>query len=348
MKYSISFLTSILLLGCSSNKSPENPIKDDETFAFVRNAHSMAYHQNDSAVYLFGGASEKEVLADLWVLDDNNWHEVASADGPEPRTFAPLTYDPTNDRLLLFGGSKVLFGKESSVKNLLNDTWEYKNNAWRKIETSNAPIPRAEAAMAFDENRGVLLLFGGYTIEDGSYIKLGDTWEFRNEDWNLVSEEGPTPRHGVSMSYFPEEESIILFGGSTADKQYGPTAGETWKWNGEAWDKMQITQPSGVFNAVVAYDRESMNLVRFGGWTGGGRTNETWTFQDSSWNKLELATSPSERNHSSMVYDQKNKRMLLFGGHDGANVFGDTWEFTNGTWRVLIEVSPTERVKNGH
>lgn len=314
----------------------------------VRNAHSMVYHPQEASIYLFGGADERQVKSDLWVLEGTNWHKVAVENTPPPRTFAAMAYDPQGNRILLFGGSKVLFGKKATSQNLLQDTWQFKDGNWQKMPTENAPTVRAEASMVYDENRQRMVLFGGYTIQNGDYIKLNDTWEFYEGDWHLVLESGPSARHGVAMAYDQEAKSVVFFGGSTVDKQYGPSKGETWTWKGDQWDKLTIEQPPGVFNATMAYDTAQKRLLRFGGWTGTSRSDATWTFQNNTWKPLQAKIRPSPRNHSGMVYDEKNKRMLLFGGHDGKNVFGDSWEFKGQEWKNIATTRPLKRVKNRH
>lgn len=308
----------------------------------------MAYKSKDSLVYLFGGANEEHVLNDLWVLDSKEWRKVQTLRAPGPRTFAAMVYDHGGDRLVLFGGSKVLFGKGADSLNLLNDTWEFKNNQWKKLETVSAPTRRAESVMVYDYASQTILLFGGYVISNGEYVKLGDTWEYQNNDWTQVATHGPSPRHGVSMTYHRGNQEVMLFGGSTEDRQYGEGTGETWTWNGEKWSKLATPQPPGVFNASVAYDLGKKALLRFGGYDGAGRIDETWSFREGQWIELKTAKSPSPRNHSQMVYDEAQKRLVLFGGHDGKNVFGDTWVYQNENWELLSSSPPRERKKNGH
>lgn len=337
-----NFLIVLVLLASCQNRS------ETSEGGPVRNAHSMAYHAGDSAVYLFGGATEKEVVNTLSKLQNRSWVALNFEGGPEPRTFAAFTYDPKNDRLLLFGGSKVLFGSETTVHNLLNDTWEYKDEQWERIGTSKAPSPRAEMSMAYDARREVIVLFGGYTIENEEYVKLADTWEFRDNTWSKKTVEGPSARHGAPMIYDHERETILLFGGSTVDKQYGEHAGETWTWNGDSWTQVLADhQPEGIFNSTMAYDAEG-NFIRFGGWDGRSRVDLTYTLSSSGWELLQPLNQPTARNHHAMVYDEKNSRILMYGGHDGKYVFGDLWEWTDGKWNLVIKVDPVKRLKNGH
>lgn len=311
----------------------------------VRNAHVMVFDQKHQQVLLFGGADEKQVLGDLWRFSGKKW-KMLKAKGPAPRTFPAIVYDEKNERTVLFGGSKVLFGQETSADNLLNDTWEYKNKRWKRLITDQAPIPRAEAEMAYDPIRQKIYLFGGYTIEGDDYIKLGDTWELDGNQWEKMTETGPSVRHGVVLVYHNDMQKLFLFGGSTADRAYGDQTGESWIFDGQSWTKLDIAQPPNIFNAATAMTND--RLIRFGGWNGKERINETWQFVNGEWNKLSVSPSPSPRNHSALVWDEKNKRLLLFGGHDGENVFGDTWSFERGTWKLLLDQPAQARVSNGH
>lgn len=337
-----------MLLSCGKRvHDGTSPLNDNNAIS-VRNAHSMAYNAKDSRIYLFGGANEKEVLSELWVLDSINWQKVITDGEPQPRTFSSLIYDNKKDRLILFGGNKVLFGNKPDSQSLLNDTWEFKNNRWKKLNMNNSPSPRAEATMAYDERRETIVLFGGYHIQNEEYVKLGDTWEFRDDEWYPASVDGPSERHGVSMAYDADDGSVVLFGGSTIDKQYGEGTGETWKWDGKKWNKLEIEQPGGIFNASMVYDKDRKELFRFGGWNGKSRINETWFFRENKWSEREVDNGPAPRNHSSLVYDENQKRGVLFGGHDGKNVFGDTWEYADQKWRKISGSEPVERVNNGH
>lgn len=338
----------ILLLGCIQNVKNESTRNNNSKSISVRNAHAMAYNSYDSSVYLFGGADEKKVLSDLWVLNENKWNKIMVENGPEPRTFSNLIYDKKNQRLILFGGNKVLFGTKTDEDNLLNDTWEFKNNRWNKLHPINSPTPRAESAMAYDELRETVVLFGGYKIKDGEYIKLGDTWEFKDNDWYLVPNSGPSERHGVSMAYDSANKSVMIFGGSTIDRQYGEGKGETWKWDGVHWEKLNIKQPEGIFNATMVYNKDKGEFMRFGGYNGKSRINETWSFKENIWNMLNIENAPTSRNHSNMVFDERENRIILYGGHDGQNIFGDTWEFKDNKWKQIIYSKVIKRIDNEH
>lgn len=316
--------------------------------SLYRNGHSMAYHRKDSILYVFGGADEEKVTGKLYVLKDSIWDGIETNTSPQARTFASLCYDFKNNRLIIFGGNKVLFGKDTNENNLLNDTWEFSNGKWKKLETKQAPSPRAEMAMSYDEDRGVIVLFGGYKIEKSTYIKLGDTWELSDNEWNLVSLDGPSARNGAAMAYNAEDNYMVLHGGSTLDNQYGEGRGETWIWNGNRWRQMSDSNVAGVYNCAIAYDKKHSIIRRFGGWNGQVRIDETWSLNRSEWNKDRLFTRPLARNHSGMVYDEKRKGLLLYGGHDGDNIFCDVWLYKDEKWIEVISGDPIKRIANNH
>jgi hypothetical protein len=52
--------------------------------------------------------------------------------------------------------------------------------SWSQRNTLTAPSPRNSHAMAFDLDRGVAVVFGGY---NGTNVALGDTWESNPIGW---------------------------------------------------------------------------------------------------------------------------------------------------------------------
>lgn len=298
----------------------------------------MAYDSARGRVLLFGGANERQVLADLWSWDGERW-SCLSEDGPSPRTFPSLAYDAGGQRLILYGGNRVLFGTEQDGDTFLDDMWAWDGRSWERIQTDTPPA-RAEAAMVYDSIRRRLVLFGGHRVVDGERIRLGDTWEWNGHRWEQVSSDGPSARNGAAMAYDARRERAILFGGSGASD-------ETWEWDGSAWKRISSADPEGRFNPAMAYDAGRQEIIRFGGWTGQERARGTWRYDGSQWT-LAGREGPSSRNHTAMTYDSRRGRIVLFGGHDGDRIFGDTWEWDGTRWSLKSEHSPRSRVDNGH
>lgn len=306
----------------------------------VRNGHAMAYHPGQGAVVLFGGADERRVLADLWAWDGREWRCLSNG-GPPPRTFPALAYDGAGERLILFGGNRVLFGAEADTTGtFLDDMWAWADGEWRRLEGTMPPA-RAEAGIAYDSARQRVVLFGGYRIDNGETMRLGDTWEWDGTAWERRSTGGPSPRNGAVMAYDTHRGRVVLFGGS------GGPSDQTWEWDGTAWERIDAAQTPGRFNSAMAYDTSRRTMLRFGGWNGERRVNGTWSYDAPAWRRLE-ATGPAARNHTMLVYDPGRETMVLFGGHDGPRVFGDTWEWDGRTWTQRGGQAPRLRIENGH
>jgi|GEM_PF-5891909 len=147
---------------------------------------------------------------------------------------------------------------------------------WRLVhnddpdDPNDCPSPREGSAMAYDEARGVTVLFGGY---DGAH--LNDTWTWDGQTWTKVAPPGdsPSPRVYSAMVYDKARGEIVLFGGVHMGSE---TFSDTWVWDGAAWTLAadEGAGPSDRSDHAMAYDSAAEVVVLFGGPHGGG--NETW------------------------------------------------------------------------
>jgi hypothetical protein len=75
--------------------------------------------------------------------------------------------------------------------------------------------------MAYDDARGVTVLFGGY---DGTTLR-DDTWQWDGNAWTQLAVSGPEPRVAHAMAYDLARQVAVLFGGVTTGVPY---LGDTW------------------------------------------------------------------------------------------------------------------------
>ena len=324
----------------------QHPIKTPPTQIGVRNGHAMVYEGISDRVLLFGGADDAKVCEDTWEWDGRTWQQVSTT-GPGPRTFPSMAYDSIRRKVLLFGGNRVLFGSNEAANRFLNDTWQWDGRRWTELKVPGPPA-RAEAAMAFDKERGRVVLFGGYYRSSGRIIRLGDTWEWDGYRWVQSKVSGPNARNGAAVTYDASRGKLILFGGRTEDG----VSGETWEWNGGRWEENRSALTEGRFNPVMAYDSARQKVIRFGGRYAGKPVGDTWEYDGKSWIRLS-SVGPAARNHTAMAYNPKIDRIILFGGHDfgttdAVNVFGDTWEWHANEWLQKDAGAIRKRIENGH
>src|SRR5688500_10795432 len=72
------------------------------------------------------------------------------------------------------------------------------------------PGPRWGHAMAYDEARDRVVVFGGQRDRSTA---LGDTWLWDGESWTRGAESGPTPRSYAAMAYDRKRARAVLYGG---------------------------------------------------------------------------------------------------------------------------------------
>jgi hypothetical protein len=302
----------------------------------------MVYHPPSKSILLFGGADEAKVYGDTWRWSAGKWGKIP-VDGPSPRTFPALVM--TDTYILLFGGNAVLFGSDQNPVHHLADTWKFQDGHWSEVAAAIHPDARAEAAIGYDPIRKKVVLFGGR--QAGEQWVAGDTWEFDGNHWQRLDVPGPTARSGAVMTYDEKRKQVVLFGGNPVIAKEKGYNGAMWSWDGHRWHAMNAAVPL-IFNACMAYNRAEDSILRFGGWDGQQRVNDTWLYQHNIWQKLPLKVAPAARNHSSMVYDSENKAFFLYGGHNGEQVFGDLWCFKDQKWTLLLGEPPRKHVENGH
>ena len=154
--------------------------------------------------------------------------------------------------MVLFGGAYF-----DGAWQELGDTWEYDGTTWTQRFPTSSPSPREAPSMAYDSNRQVVVLFGGWKNGYSEYDQ--ETWEWNGNDWTLVSNTGPTARYGHNMAYDSARGVTVLFGGSTAGAGID---GKTWEWDGLDWTMVSESDPNGVlapsprYFHAMAYDVE--------------------------------------------------------------------------------------------
>lgn len=162
--------------------------------------------------------------------------EVAPEGPPGPRgvIHGASAYDPMRNRLVVYGGLALTSdGEQLPTAN----TYEWDGTTWER-RLIEGPGPLAEHAMAYDEHRHLIVLYGGL----GGARTCERTWEYDGERWSETGlETSARCRWRHTMTYDPDLRSVVLFGGISED---GCTEGhcqETWAFDGAIW--ALVTRP---------------------------------------------------------------------------------------------------------
>lgn len=213
----------------------------------------------------------------------------------------------------------VLFGGTGEMGTVLNETWEFDGQNWKKITTAHTPLARFWHAMAYDAARGKVVLFGGWQTDNGG--ALSDTWEYDGSSWKKVlTQNAPSKRALTAVAFDSTRCVTVLFGGINNGVGYN----DTWEYNGFNWSKAAATPaPSARWAHALAYDPLKGQVLLFGGYAPGSglQVNDTWIYDGKAWLKLQPAQSPSAREQHVLVFD--DSRVLLYGGYG----YRETWQF---------------------
>ena len=278
----------------------------------------------------------------VWVTRDLgfDWYNIPTdSPRPSPRTGHGMVYDPIHAKVILFGGG--------NATTLFNDIWEFDTATrhWTNVTplSGPAPAPRSGFGIAYDESRGVVVLYGGYCGSQcsGSPVDrgtIGDTWEWNTaiRSWRLAPNSAPTfdGPQGSALAYDPTRRQVIRFGGRAV---WNRGVNSTWAWNGTVWTNVTpAVSPTPTFDHAMSLDPDRNRIVLFG-----ASTEETWEWDGTAWTRVALTGShPSWRFGPTMAYDKSRHRTVLFGGSNQFIAFDETWEWNGIGWTQL---SPLHR-----
>ena len=203
---------------------------------------------------------------------------------------------------------------------------------WTQVSPATSPPARSGAAVAYDEQTGQLVVFGG---TDSSGAVLGDTWIWNGSTWTQANPAtSPTARTGAAMAYDAGHGQLVLFGGTTP---VGGLQGDTWIWNGTTWTRQEpLNSPPSRSGAAMAYDVASSQLILFGG-SAPFPAGDTWIWSGTVWTPVLTSNVPA-RSGASMAYDPSISRVVLFGGINGSQPLSDTWTWGGTSW---TQATPT-------
>lgn len=317
-----------------------------------RFGHKIEFNPTQEQLLLFGGETkiDGEYLQfnDTWIFSCNNnsWNIVSSPDYPSGRHNYGLSFNPDENRCLLFGGFDNY--------DILNDSWLFNwyTYEWEIINSTSSPSPRSDAAMCYDSVNEKTILFGGYDF-DGEF-SLNDTWIFHwnNNSWSEVHPlSTPDSRYGHQIVFDSENQNVVLFGGRA-----GQVTNDVWVYGYEdnSWTEiLQDEPPDEIYGHSMAYDSQNSKIIVFGGRHSYYLTtdvfNQTWAYDQSlnEWEQMNPETYPSERVLTSMTYDSVNNRTFLFGGFgdipiEESGIFNDLWtyDYEDNEWTLIGQDSP--------
>ena len=332
----------VVLGGCQLNSSTPS----------ARHGAKMIYDPEGKQVLMFGGRGTGglggDLLDDIWAFDleKEKWREIETSSGPSSRLSPGLVYDPARHQVLLFGGY--------SRKGRLDDTWllDLNNYQWEEVDPSLSPPARSDMGMAYHGSSQMVLLFGGYCLENQRDL-CDDTWVFDPEfnRWIEINPASSPPvMYGHSLNYDTKNDQILVWGGHMLRFTQGSSSSigyndSIWSYSYSKNQWLEISpgnqsHPSARYWHQAVYDSNIPGLFVFGGDGGYRFLADTWYYDPDTnkWSKINSEYSPSARIVGSAVYSADHEQVIMFGGlgQDSSN-FDDTWIYSgiSGEWEMV-------------
>ncbi|HEV2315973.1 MAG TPA: hypothetical protein VGV89_00125 [Thermoplasmata archaeon] len=308
----------------------------------------MAYDPGIRKVVLFGGATDLgagggDYLNDTWTFHAGVWTNVSarSPAAPAPRAFPAMAFDPTGNRLIVFGGTTHVFCPTAGCPGTTyQDTWAFSNNVWTALSTRGAPSPRYGAALAPDPSAKAMLLFGGaicvcrptYT---NATIDYNDSWTFAAGRWTALSVgHAPSPRWGSTLIYDPAIPAVLLIGGMSRSVYASPRPADAWALTSTGWAPLTVPQlpasrtlpPSAPLvpcPLALSYDPATSSVLLLG--------IPLWSFNGTNWSSIGTSPTPAATGYPDyplMTYDAADRYVVLL-------ELNHTWKFQSDRWSRL-------------
>jgi hypothetical protein len=149
---------------------------------------------------------------DIWSWNGTNWQQIDSGT-PKARVHHGAAFDERRGRTVVFGG------QSANGLTYYNETWEWDGDSWLQRFPTNAPTPRSRSRLTFDENRGLVVLYGGWN----GINELSDTWEWDGEQWLQRGPIAvPPSSQGHGLTFDADRDLTVAFG-SFGTWDYGTT-----------------------------------------------------------------------------------------------------------------------------
>mmetsp|Transcript_33794 Transcript_33794/g.38422 ORF Transcript_33794/g.38422 Transcript_33794/m.38422 type:complete len:520 (+) Transcript_33794:41-1600(+) len=235
---------------------------------------------------------------------------------------------------------------------------------WREIRTMGKhPSRRSYHSSVFHKDH--LYVYGGTDLREGIASELHRLYvesEDDSEEWQELETTGSNPGGLTHHTCILYEGSLYLYGGT---RKNGTEGNEIFKLdlNSLEWTTLKGKGVEG-FEAPFVDDHTSVlwrasqkgQMVVFGGFINGQRTNQVWCYdiEGTSWSLLsaggeDLKMFPAARNgHATTVVGDK---MYVFGGCDeDLTKLNDLWEFslTNQQWTHIDAQGDVPKGRTGH
>ena len=201
----------------------------------------------------------------------------------------------------------------------------------------SGPEARSAACLVYSPVTKSLLLIDGYCIHPADNNSSVYSWD--ETTWQKIPAKGPVTKSLSSAALNTDNNEVVVFGG-IGKKGYAELHGDTWSFDGQAWNKMETNEIGTRDHHEMVYDEHLHAFVMYGGENSERKMDSsTWLLKGNIWSEMKLK-GPGGRYHFGMAYDPARKKVVLYGGFNGRGMQDDTWEFDGEKWEQVLANGP--------
>jgi hypothetical protein len=237
---------------------------------------AFAYDEATGSALLFGGLGGD---GSTWQWNGLAWRELSPRTHPPAGVFAAAAYDPRLRTVLL----ATVCCQSAPVRTWATlQTWEWRDNTWRPVPATNAPILSRAPLITYDAARGELLLLtqGSTPVTDDTdrVTATSALWSFDGAHWRRLATPRSPPYDPIRdrLGYDPASRTVVLFQGGDL---------HTWTWNGTTWRELPAAG-GPLYSGAMTTDATVGRLVLFGGQVPSEDLSSVWTLDGARWRRV--------------------------------------------------------------
>jgi hypothetical protein len=235
----------------------------------ARFGHEAAWIDGIGLV-IFAGQAGTTFFNDLWAYDPaaNSWTELPAGGSVPVARYGTCSAVGPDGRLWISHGFTSDGVRFSDTR-----AYDFTRGTWSDLTPSGErPVERC-LHTCWLTDAGELALYAGQTT---GVPALGDRWVLRDDGWKRV--DGSLPPERNLPAHVRLDGATLIFGGTALDLALQD---DLWVLRDDVPDASRLTPagpgPSGRAGASLLLDAARARVLLFGGRTGAGASNETWS-----------------------------------------------------------------------
>lgn len=231
-----------------------------------------------------------------------------------PDAGASLAFDEARSKVVAFDHS--------------GETWTWDGRSWTQQHPAQSPPARESAAMTYDPDHHLVLLWGGFANQ----IWSADLWSWNGTNWAFIRAANPPPANGTlgwarpaPVLAYDSQRHVVVLVRNNGLHPASPTGPDIWTWDGSAWAHANISNAPPIWGSA-AYAPSVNGILFFG--VDGSESPQTWTLSADTWTKLPSVLAPEvpPDDPPPMAY------IGLAGTEELVDGSGQIWAWKGGDW----------------